>query len=186
MKDYDARRVVKDFLKENNETLVHVCELMNANHPDDVETSQNLTNKLLRNSIRFSKVMEIADVLGYEICFRKIESEDNIPEPHTEEETPLTVTPHKPTRSEAYEQVDRFLERIETPFTIIEGNRFRKILIIGVACQPAAELLSRMIEENRKKERADINDYEILACAFIEASFDVIIYPNDCKENGDK
>ena len=68
--EFDSREVLKSFLKERNETLVHVVEMLNAKHPEKTTTSQNVTNKLMRNTIRFSEIMEIADILGYEVCFR--------------------------------------------------------------------------------------------------------------------
>ena len=44
---------------------------MNERHPDEPTTQQNLTNKLARETIKFSEVMEIADILEHDIVFKK-------------------------------------------------------------------------------------------------------------------
>lgn len=133
MKEYNAREIIKRFLKERNETLVHAVELMNANHPDEKTTSQNLTNKLMRNTIKFSEVMEIADVLGYEICFQEIGAESTAPDLTKTEEIELPdlpiVTdeqPEKKTQTKE-EQAIAILERVNTPFTVIKGIYFPEI-----------------------------------------------------------
>ena len=44
---------------------------MNERHPNEPTTQQNLTNKLARETITFSEVMEIADILEHDIVFKK-------------------------------------------------------------------------------------------------------------------
>lgn len=45
------------------------CRKMNASHPDAPTTAQNITNKLARETIKFSEVVEIAELLGYSVEF---------------------------------------------------------------------------------------------------------------------
>lgn len=184
MKEYNAREIIKRFLKERNVTLVHAVELMNANHPDETTTSQNLTNKLMRNTIKFSEVMEIADVLGCEICFQEIGAESTAPDLTKTEEIELPdlpiVTdglPEKETQTKE-EQAIAILDRVNTPFTVIKGIYFPEILIIGENCKLAAMNLNLSISTNTKKGKSQKGMIsEVLQCAYFEGAFDVIIYP---------
>lgn len=165
MKEYNAREIIKQFLKERNETLVHAVALMNANHPDQPMTSQNLTNKLMRNTIKFSEVMEIADVLGCEICFKEIEATSSAPE-------------QTKTKESEDEQAISILDRVNTPFTIINGINFPQILIIGKNCKAAAQILNASISDSnqrRKSQKGMVG--EVLQCAYLEGAYDVLIYP---------
>lgn len=184
MKEYNAREIIKRFLKERNVTLVHAVELMNANHPDETTTSQNLTNKLMRNTIKFSEVMEIADVLGCEICFQEIGAESTAPDLTKTEEIELPdlpiVTDELPEKKAQTkeEQAIAILERVNTPFTVIRGIYFPEILIIGEKCKTAALNLNSSISNNTKKGKSQKGMIgEVLLCAYIEGLFDVIIYP---------
>ena len=171
MNKYNARDVLKNFLKQRNETLVHAVDLMNANHPGNQTTAQNLTNKLARNTIRFSEVMEIADVLGCEIVFQEIGS----PQPEPKQE-PIPEQAHTPTTKE--ERIIDISERINTRFTVVKGIYFPEILIIGNNCMIAASNLNLAISTNTAKGKSQKGMLgEILQCAYIEGAFDVTVYP---------
>lgn len=66
-----TRTKIKSFLASNGITLTDVVKAMNERHPDNPTTQQNITNKLARETIKFTEVMEIADILGYDIVFKK-------------------------------------------------------------------------------------------------------------------
>lgn len=70
----ETRARIKAVLAAEETTLKNVIDTMNANHPTDTTTSQNMTNKLARKTIRFDEVAEIMDILGYEIIFRNKET----------------------------------------------------------------------------------------------------------------
>jgi predicted RNA-binding protein Jag len=53
-------------------TMSAIVEALNVKY-DRKDTLQNLSNKLARNSLRYNEAMEIADVMGYEIKWVKIE-----------------------------------------------------------------------------------------------------------------
>ena len=67
----DVRTRIKVLLAESNTTLKTAVELINKKHPDDTTTAQNMTNKIARQTVRFSEVIDIADVLGYDVVFKK-------------------------------------------------------------------------------------------------------------------
>lgn len=66
-----TRALVKSFLASQGASLASVVREINKRHPDKPTSPQNLTNKLLKETIKLSEVMEIADVLGFEITFKK-------------------------------------------------------------------------------------------------------------------
>ena len=71
-----TRTKIKAFLASNGTTLTDVVKVMNERHPDESTTQQNITNKLARETIKFKEVVEIADILGYDIAFKKRNGKD--------------------------------------------------------------------------------------------------------------
>jgi len=47
-------------------TMTKLVELLNGKHNKNT-TVQNISNKLTRETIQYKEILEIADVLGYEI-----------------------------------------------------------------------------------------------------------------------
>lgn len=184
MNEYNARDIIKKFLKQQNTTLVQVVNLINANHPDQQTTAPNLTNKLARNTIRFSEVMEIADVLGYKISFQKIDAPEQAP---TQQESKpifdnLKTETEKPFPTKE-EQAVAIINRINTPFTVISGIYFPEILIIGENCYIAGENINLAISNNTEKGMSQKGMlFEVLLCAYFGNVFDVIVYPCGYKE----
>lgn len=66
----DTRTRIKTVITAKNTTLKKVVEEINARHPDEPTTAQNITNKLARKTIRFDEVAEIMDILNYDVTFR--------------------------------------------------------------------------------------------------------------------
>ena len=67
----NIKQIIKKYLNKEHKTLVDVIKLINKNRRDDNKISkQNLNNKLTRGTIKYSEVLEIADVLGYKIIWQ--------------------------------------------------------------------------------------------------------------------
>ncbi len=66
----DTRTRIKTVIAAENTTLKNIIEEINARHPDETTTAQNITNKLARKTIRFDEVSEMMDILEYDIIFR--------------------------------------------------------------------------------------------------------------------
>ena len=67
----DIRNEIKSYLAANGMTLTEVVAELNKRHPDEPTTTQNISNKLSRGTIRYSEVKEIADILGLKICWQR-------------------------------------------------------------------------------------------------------------------
>ena len=68
----NIKQIIKKYLIKENKTYVDVVNQINKNRSDDKKISkQNLNNKLTRGTIKYSEVLEIADVLGYNILWQK-------------------------------------------------------------------------------------------------------------------
>ena len=68
----DVKQEIKDILMNENTTLTRVVNMINAINPQDKQTTiQNINNKLSRGTIKYNEVLEIADVLGYDIIWKK-------------------------------------------------------------------------------------------------------------------
>lgn len=49
-------------------SLTRVVNEMNSRHPERKKTTvQNISNKLTRGTIKFSEIIEIADIIGLEV-----------------------------------------------------------------------------------------------------------------------
>lgn len=90
---FDIKNLIKGYLKKENITLTEVVSLINDRRSEDNRTTlQNISNKLSRGTIKFSEVLEIADVLGYDLEFKKRESaETHINENLSENEQKFDV-----------------------------------------------------------------------------------------------
>lgn len=63
-----ARRLVKDFLQEQNISIYRLARMLNEKYGRSSSDS-NLLNKLSRSSFKVTELMDIAELFGYEIKF---------------------------------------------------------------------------------------------------------------------
>lgn len=68
----NIRNEVKSKLAESGYSLTYVVEQMNKNRDEEHKTTtQNISNKLSRGTIKYSEIKEIADIIGYKIKWVK-------------------------------------------------------------------------------------------------------------------
>ena len=65
-----ARRLVKDFLQENNTSILKLAKLLNEKYGRSA-SAPNIMNKLSRSSFKVTELMDIAELFGYEVKFVK-------------------------------------------------------------------------------------------------------------------
>jgi hypothetical protein len=64
----DIRNEIKAHIVRSGWTLTNIVNEMNKNRPaDEQTTTQNISNKLTRGTIKYSEVKEIAEIIKYEI-----------------------------------------------------------------------------------------------------------------------
>lgn len=64
----NIRNEVKSKLAESGYSLTYVVEQMNKSRDEEHKTTtQNISNKLTRGTIKYSEIREIADIIGYKI-----------------------------------------------------------------------------------------------------------------------
>ncbi len=68
-----ARRLVKDFLQEQNTSVYRLARMLNETYGRSASDS-NLLNKLTRSSFKVTELMDIAELFGYELGFVKKEA----------------------------------------------------------------------------------------------------------------
>ncbi len=64
----DIRNELKSLIAKNGTTLKKVCVLMSAKYNKNI-VSNNITNKLRRNTIKFVEVEQILESLDYHVEF---------------------------------------------------------------------------------------------------------------------
>ncbi len=68
------RNEVKSYIAQSGYTLTYIVEQMNKCRDEQHKTTtQNISNKLSRGTIKYSEIKEIADIIGYKIKWTKEE-----------------------------------------------------------------------------------------------------------------
>lgn len=69
----EIRNEIKSYIARSGWTMTDIVKKMNESRPNDENTTtQNITNKLARGTIKYSEVLEIARIIGYEITWEPI------------------------------------------------------------------------------------------------------------------
>ena len=66
MTSENIRNEVKAYIAQSGWTLTDIVKEWNARHSEQT-TTQNISNKLSRGTIKYSEIKEIADIIGYQI-----------------------------------------------------------------------------------------------------------------------
>lgn len=69
----NIRNEIKAYIAQSGWTMTDIVKKMNEQHPENPTTTQNISNKLSRGTIKYSEVKEIAAIIGYEIVWKKTE-----------------------------------------------------------------------------------------------------------------
>lgn len=62
-----VRNEIKSYISKSGWTLTDIVKVLNERHPDEPTTTQNISNKLTRGTIKYAEVKEIADIIGFMI-----------------------------------------------------------------------------------------------------------------------
>ena len=66
----DVRSEIKSIIAKRALTLKQVCEVLEKKNNEKISPN-NITNKFRRNTIKFSEVQDILEVLDYHIEFKE-------------------------------------------------------------------------------------------------------------------
>lgn len=70
----EIRNEIKSYIARSGWTLTDIVREMNKSRPESEQTtSQNISNKLTRGTIKYSECKEIARIIGYDIQWREKE-----------------------------------------------------------------------------------------------------------------
>jgi len=69
----EIRNEIKSYIAKSGWTLTDIVKEMNSVRPEsDHTTSQNISNKLTRGTIKYSECKEIAKIIGFEVKWEKL------------------------------------------------------------------------------------------------------------------
>lgn len=149
MNENKVRKKIKAFIASNGTTLKEVVQLMNEKYPDNPITAQNITNKLARETIKFTEVMEIAEVLGYSLEF-----------------IPQKGRKYYISDDEEKHGINMFMDIDDENIIAIPGENFGTIVVAGVNATAAVQWLQPQIKgasrsreillENEARRRFDV------------------------------
>lgn len=76
MTDVNIRNEIKAEIAKSGWTLTGIVKQMNLLHPEETTTSQNISNKLTRGTLKYSEAIEIAAIIGRRISLVPISSDE--------------------------------------------------------------------------------------------------------------
>ena len=65
----NIRNIIKAEIAKSGWTLTDIVKEMNQLHPESPTTTQNITNKLARGTLKYSEALEIAAIIGKQIVW---------------------------------------------------------------------------------------------------------------------
>lgn len=74
MADINIRNEIKAEIAKSGWTLTDIVKRMNEKHPNEQTTSQNISNKLTRGTLKYSEALEIAEIIGCKISWLPVAS----------------------------------------------------------------------------------------------------------------
>ncbi len=132
--------LIKRIIKEAGFTIKKVVMTLNKKYPEDKTTSQNLNNKLYRDTLKVSEFFRIVDVCGYDV---------NIYKKGMPSEGRIAIDPD-------FTLTHNMM--IALGFTDCKSINFTAILIMGAKCKEAA----KWIEDNQSKDMTDAEELLLL------------------------
>ena len=141
--DSIAYFLVKRLIKEAGLNITKVVRMMNEAHPEHKTTTQNLCNKLSRDTLKVSEFLEIIELCGYNFSFEKIGSGE------TKETQPETKTEKT------------YTELLLEGYADCKSVNFQSILIAGAKAQEAAQ----WIIDNLDNEFSETQEIMLLIAA---------------------
>lgn len=79
-----TRMLMKMLLKDSGLSLTKAVKKLNEIHPEHKTTTQNISNKLARDTLKFQEFRELAEVCDYQIALNKI-GQTHLKQPKTKE-----------------------------------------------------------------------------------------------------
>lgn len=76
MANMNIRNEIKAEIAKTGWTLTDIVKEMNLLHPEETTTSQNISNKLTRGTLKYSEAVEIASIIGKRISWVPANAEE--------------------------------------------------------------------------------------------------------------
>lgn len=76
MANMNIRNEIKAEIAKSGWTLTDIVKEMNLLHPEETTTSQNISNKLTRGTLKYAEAIEIASIIGKRISWVPANAEE--------------------------------------------------------------------------------------------------------------
>lgn len=170
MKVNPIRDRIKTMLKDSGLNLTKIAEELNQRYPDDKTSQQNISNKLSRGTIKFSEVIDIADICGYDVVFRKRSESFELIKAAHEHSDGKSKTLNQIIESVNFDYDNLFDTKLFEGHNFANG-KFYSFIVVGAAHTDASETFQTMTE------LSSTNIEEIMIAEQCGKKFDVIIKP---------
>ncbi len=122
----NVKSIVKELMEHKKTNISRVVRKRNELFPEEKTTSQNLCNKLSRDTLKVTELFELVNLLGYNISFHS-------------EENDIVKTP-------IFSEENGFISLSQEGYSIIEGVNFRYIIVVGKRADEAAKWIGEQLK----------------------------------------
>lgn len=126
-----TRMLMKMLLKDSGLSLTKAVKKLNEIHPEHKTTTQNISNKLARDTLKFQEFRELAEVCGYQIALNKIGQ---------------THLKQQPKSKEVYYN-KTYNDLLIDGYADCESINFDLIIIAGANAEQAAKWIKENLDE---------------------------------------
>ena len=136
-----TKTLIKMLLKDSGLSLTKAIKKLNETHPEHKTTTQNISNKLTRDTLKFQEFIELAEICGYQITLNKTMQKSQ------KQETPF------------YNKT--YSDLLLDGYTDCESVNFDLIIIAGANAEQAA----KWIKENLDSELNETQEIMLMIAA---------------------
>ncbi len=172
------RAIFRELMHRRNISLRELIDEYNKIFPEHTTTSQNISNKLTRDAMKFRDVVELAEAMGYDIAFVEKDGLTRVnPADSTEtDDDPPRITPKVDSMQiEMMPRLDYHDDSLNSAvaqgFEMVEGFNFKKILVAGERALEASFWIKEYIEDGM----TELEEMTVLMTA--SQLFDIVAKP---------
>ena len=159
--DNKTKIALKMMLSDAGLSLTKAVKAMNEKYPDEKTTTQNISIKLSRDTIKFSEMVKLAEICGYNISFDRIGKKKSTSRSTADYEKSDEVKPIRIKNKTEQHGNKSFSELAIEGYAECQSVNFKNIIIVGQNAETAA----RWISDNQDSEMNETQEIMLLLAA---------------------
>jgi len=156
----NPKALLKEMLSQSGLSLAKAVNKMAENHPELKTSTQNISNKLSRNSINFSEMVALAEACGFYISFTTTADEIIVQPPTNKIEQHFNTT---------------FDEKMVEGISSYVSEHMKTVIVAGRNADAAVSWIQTFCDEHKDEIQTLIDETMLLTT--IQEKFDVQCKP---------